>query len=105
MTYTISVTNLGPSAASGVTVTDTLPKNAGVGSVGSSQGTCAPRPKEQKVVCAVGSMTTNSKVVITLVVKPTQKGAYKDTATVTASSPSDPVAGNNTSIVTTNVTP
>jgi uncharacterized repeat protein (TIGR01451 family) len=103
MTYTIAVTNSGPSAATGVTVTDRLPKNAGVGTVASSQGTCAPRPKEQTVVCSIGSMTSAAKVTITLVVKPTQKGPYTDTATVAATSPADPAPGNNTSSVTTTV--
>ncbi len=103
MTYTISVTNNGPSAANGVTVTDTLPKNAGVSSASSSQGSCAPRPKDQKVVCSIGSMANLSKVTVTLVVKPTAKGQYTDTASVVATSPTDPDGGNNTKSVTTQV--
>jgi hypothetical protein len=50
-------------------------------------------------------MASGATVTVTLVVKPTQKGAFLDTATVSATSPTDPVAGNNTSSVTTNVTP
>jgi hypothetical protein len=88
-----------------VTVTDTLPKNAGVSSASSSQGTCSPRPKEQKVVCSVGTMANNAKVVVTLVVKPTTKGAYTDTASAAATSPSDPDHGNDSSTVTTTVSP
>jgi uncharacterized repeat protein (TIGR01451 family) len=105
LTYTIVVTNKGPSAASGVTMTDSLPKNAGVGSVSSTQGSCAPRPKQRLVVCTIGSMASGARVTVTLVVKPTQKGAFKDTATVSATSPSDPVSGNNSSSVTTQVSP
>jgi uncharacterized repeat protein (TIGR01451 family) len=105
ITYTIKVTNNGPQAASGVTVTDTLPKNAVFGSASSTQGTCAPKPQQQVVVCSVGTMASGATVTATLVIKPTKKGDFKDTATVNATSPNDPVSGNNTSSVTTTVSP
>jgi uncharacterized repeat protein (TIGR01451 family) len=105
LTYTIVVTNKGPLAASGVTMTDKLPKNAGVGSVSTTQGSCAPKPKQQLVVCTIGSMANGANVTVTLLIKPTQKGAFTDTATVSSTSPNDPVSGNNTSSVTTSVSP
>jgi len=105
ITYTIKVSNLGPSAASGVSVIDTMPKNTGFGSVSSTQGTCAPRPHSQQVVCDVGSMTSGATVTVTLTLKPTAKGNFINTASVSATSPNDPVSGNNTSSVTTKVTP
>jgi uncharacterized repeat protein (TIGR01451 family) len=105
LTYTIRVTNGGPQAASGVSVTDSLPKNAGFGSVTTTQGTCAPKPQQQVVVCDVGSMNSGATVTVTLVIKPTTKGNFTDTASVRATSPNDPVSGNNTSSVTTKVTP
>ena len=105
MTYIITATNNGPATATGVTVTDTLPKNTGFGSATSTQGTCTPRPHSQIVDCNIGTMTSGATVTVTLVVKPTQKGSYTNTATVKATSPSDPNSANNTSSVTTVVTP
>jgi uncharacterized repeat protein (TIGR01451 family) len=105
LTYTIIVSNLGPSTATGVTLTDTMPKNAGFGSASSSQGTCAPKPHTQTVVCSVGTLASGASVTITITLKPTKKGAFTNTATVTLTSPNDPVSGNNTASVTTQVSP
>jgi uncharacterized repeat protein (TIGR01451 family) len=103
--YVITVTNNGPQTANGVTVTDTLPKNTGFGSATSTQGSCAPTPHQQVVVCNVGTMANSAKVTVNLMIKPTTKGNFTDTASVSATSPNDPVSGNNTSSVTTKVTP
>ena len=103
--YTIKVNNKGPSAAAGVSVTDTMPKNTGFGSVTSTQGTCAPRPHSQLVVCDIGSMANGATVTVTLTLKPTTKGSFTNTVSVTAASPNDPVSGNNTASVTTKVSP
>jgi uncharacterized repeat protein (TIGR01451 family) len=105
LTYVIKVTNKGPDSATGVTATDTLPKNAGFGSVTTTQGTCAPKPQQQVVTCSVGNMAAGATVTVTLVIKPTTKGNFTDTAGVSATSPNDPVSTNNTSSVTTKVTP
>ena len=105
ITYTIKVNNRGPSAANGVSLTDTMPKNTGFGSVTSTQGSCAPRPHSQLVVCNVGAMANGTTVTVTLTLKPTKKGSFINTASVTATSPTDPVPGNNTSSVTTTVSP
>jgi uncharacterized repeat protein (TIGR01451 family) len=105
ITYTITVTNKGPSTANGVTATDTMPKNTGFGSVTSTQGSCAPKPHSRLVVCNIGSMGSGGTVTVTLVLKPTTKGSFTNTASVTATSPNDPVSGNNTSSVTTAVSP
>jgi len=105
VTYVITVTNNGPQTANGVTATDTLPKNTGFGSATSTQGSCAPTPHQQSVVCNVGTMASGAKVTVTLVIKPTTKGNFTDTAGVSATSPNDPVSTNNTSSVTTKVTP
>jgi uncharacterized repeat protein (TIGR01451 family) len=65
ITYTITVHNEGADAAQGVTVTDSLPKNAGFGSVSSTQGSCAPKPKQQLVVCSLGTMANGATVTVT----------------------------------------
>ena len=105
ITYTIVVTNNGPATANGVLVTDTLPKNTGFGSATSTQGTCGQRPHSQAVDCNVGTMASGATVTITIVAKPTVKGMFVNTATVSSTSPTDPNQANNTSSVTTNVTP
>src|SRR5258705_11972820 len=97
--------NNGQGPATGVTVTDTLAENTGFGSATSTQGSCTPRPHSQIVDCNIGTMASGAAVTITLVVKPTQKGSYTNTASVKATSPSDPNSANNTSSVTTVVTP
>jgi uncharacterized repeat protein (TIGR01451 family) len=105
ITYTIKATNNGPSAATGVTVTDTMPKNTGFGSVSSTQGSCAPRPHSRLVVCSIGTMANGGTVTVTLTLKPTTKGNFTNAASIAATSPSDPVSGNNTSSATTQVSP
>jgi uncharacterized repeat protein (TIGR01451 family) len=105
ITYTITVHNGGGDAAIGVTVTDSLPKNAGFGSSSSTQGSCAPKPKQLLVVCNLGTMANGADAIVTIVVKPTQKGNFVDTATVSATSPNDPNSSNNSSSVTTKVSP
>jgi uncharacterized repeat protein (TIGR01451 family) len=105
ITYTITARNNGPSTATGVTVTDTMPKNTGLGSVTSTQGSCAPRPHSQLVVCSIGTMENTATVTVTLTLKPTKKGSFTNMASIAATSPNDPVSTNNTSSVTTTVSP
>jgi uncharacterized repeat protein (TIGR01451 family) len=101
MTYTIKVTNGGPSSATGVTMKDTLPKNAGYASSTRTQGTCTAG--KGTVTCSLGNLAAGATATITVTVKPTAKGAAVDTATVTSTSPIDPNQANNTSSVTTTV--
>jgi hypothetical protein len=42
---------------------------------------------------------------VSLTLKPTKKGTFVNMVTVADTSPNDPVSGNNTSSVTTNVSP
>jgi hypothetical protein len=50
-------------------------------------------------------MASGATVTVTLLVKPTKKGAYTDTAIVSLTSPNDPISGNNTSSDTPQVAP
>jgi uncharacterized repeat protein (TIGR01451 family) len=105
LTYKVTVTNNGPQAATGVTVTDQLPKNAGFGSAQTTQGTCTLKPEKRTVTCNIGGLAPGSFAVVTIVVKPTQKGTITNTATVTSASPPDPNQSNNSASTTTSVVP
>jgi uncharacterized repeat protein (TIGR01451 family) len=105
LTYTIKVTNNGPSTATGVTLTDQFGKNAGFGSVTTTQGTCSLKPQKALVTCNLGDLASGSSATVTLVVKPVMKGTITNTAAVSATSPTDPNTANNSASTTTTVTP
>ena len=91
VTYTISVTNNGPSTAHAVTLTDTLAAGLTLVSSTPSQGTCAGTGP---VTCNLGTMNSGSNATVTVVATPSAAGSYPNTATVTATE-SDLNAGNN----------
>jgi len=64
VTWTMVVTNKGPSAATGVTVADPAPAGTSFVSVATTQGTCTGGAV---VSCAIGSMPAGSNVTVTLV--------------------------------------
>ena len=97
LSYTLTVTNLGPGSASGVMLTDTLP--ASVTFVSASPG-CINLGG--KVVCNVGTLPSGGGSNFTVVVTPTAAGLITSTLTVTSSSP-DFNAANNTAINVTTV--
>jgi uncharacterized repeat protein (TIGR01451 family) len=103
LTYTIVVTNSGPGAATGVVMTDQLPKNAGYASASTTKGTCEAKPARATVTCSLGGLASGASATITIVVKSPTKGPITNTASVTASSP-DPNSSNNTDTETTRVT-
>ena len=105
LTYTIQVTNNGPSPATGVSLTDDLPKAAGFGSVSTTQGTCTAKPAKRLVTCNLGTLAGGSSATVTITVKPTSKGTITNTASVTATSPTDPNTTNNKATATTSVIP
>jgi uncharacterized repeat protein (TIGR01451 family) len=105
LTYTVKVTNGGPDRATGVTLSDQFPKNAGFGSVSTDHGTCTAKPDKRLISCSLGNLNRDETATITLVIKPTSKGQYTNTATAALSSPSDPVLTNNTASVTVTVIP
>jgi uncharacterized repeat protein (TIGR01451 family) len=103
LTYTITVRNNGPNTATGVTLNDQLPRNAGYGSASTSQGSCTLKPDKTMVACNLGTIASGGTVTVTIVVKPNKKGQITNTATATAASPPDPSTANNTATATTTV--
>ncbi|MGZ4144898.1 MAG: hypothetical protein ACXVPP_07060, partial [Actinomycetota bacterium] len=63
-------------------------------SVSTTQGTCTR--SKQVVTCALGTLASGTSATVTLLVKPTVKGTITNTATVSATSPTDPNTANNT---------
>ena len=95
LTYTIQVTNLGPSPAAGVTVTDTLPSQ--VTFVSSTPGPPTCTHAGGTVTCNLpGSLApaATSVVSVQVTVGGTALGTISNTAIASTTTP-DPVPGNN----------
>jgi uncharacterized repeat protein (TIGR01451 family) len=99
MTYAIVVTNLGPSAATAVTLNDVLPGFAFV-SASASQGTCTQA--NGTVTCALGSLNAGAQATVTIGVLAGPTGEYTNVVRVQALE-SDPGPGNNLSKLATAV--
>lgn len=104
LTYAIGVENLGPSPASGVTVTDNLPKGVDLVSASGPAGPCAVQGG--KVTCAVGSLNPigvdygGTPAQVTIVVVPRKTGTIRNSATVKGDQ-KDPVNSNNKATAST----
>jgi uncharacterized repeat protein (TIGR01451 family) len=100
--YNLSVRNNGPSDASGITVSDTLPAGLSFRSSGSSSGCSA---SGQLVTCSISSLTADHTVGLTIVVDVAASlsaGTVSNTASVSGSQ-TDPNSSNNSSTETTDV--
>ena len=97
--YTMVVTNLGPSAASAVTVTDQV-TGATVSSTTTSQGACTIA--STSINCNLGSIAAGNNVKITVTLKPTTQTTNQASV---SSSAIDPNPANNNANVTTTVIP
>jgi uncharacterized repeat protein (TIGR01451 family) len=99
LTYTMTVRNSGPSAASDVQVSDSVPNGATYVSSSSSQGSCSGTAT---VTCSLGSLASGANATVTLVVQPSSTGTLSNSATV-SSSTADPSSGNNQASASTTV--
>jgi uncharacterized repeat protein (TIGR01451 family) len=110
MNYDITVSNGGPSDATNVVLTDSLPSGIDFKSASAPAGwACAHHGKDKgnRVTCTVPSMAATSSAAVTLSVTVTsdgKRGPLTDTVEVTSSSPPDPNTNNNVATASTTVT-
>jgi uncharacterized repeat protein (TIGR01451 family) len=97
LTYTVTVTNKGPSTASVADFTDTLPASVKYVSSTASQGT-QPTETGGVVSSSLGTLAAGASATITIVVTPTLSTTLINTASVNDSDPDeiDPNPANNT---------
>jgi uncharacterized repeat protein (TIGR01451 family) len=101
LTYTVRITNNGPSPASAVAVSDTLPAGATFLSATATQGVCSANGGT--VSCQLGDLANGASATVTIRVRtPAKKTTLTNTATVSGAG-ADPVAANNTDTETTTV--
>ena len=106
LTYSIGVENRGPAPATGVTVTDKLPKGVTLVSATGTSGPCSARG--QSITCSIGNLARvgivygGSPRAVTIVVTPRKAGTIQNTATVKGDQ-KDPVGANNKATASTRV--
>jgi large repetitive protein len=82
LTYELTITNDGPSAAEGVVVDDAFDAGVAIVSVTPEQGTCTDA---EPIECELGAIPAAGQVTITVRARPLETGRLDNTATVGAS--------------------
>ena len=101
--YTLSVSNSGPSAATSLTVTDTLPPGLAFVSVAGDGWTCGYQAGPRTVTCTRPTLgVEGAPDVVINVTAPVNGGLVANTATITAAS-ADPQTTDNSSTARTTV--
>jgi uncharacterized repeat protein (TIGR01451 family) len=96
ITWTMVVTNNGPSEATGVTVADPMPAGNTFVSATTTQGSCTGGAI---LNCTIGDMAAGASVTITLITTPSTVGTQTNTVTVAGSRP-ETNTGNNSATAT-----
>ena len=100
LTYTNTVSNLGPSTATGVVLTNFLPAGVTFVSAQSSQGTFSQ--SNGIVSASLGNISSNGAATVTITVTTPNPGTFTNNALV-SSAVTDPVPTNNSASVSTTV--
>jgi uncharacterized repeat protein (TIGR01451 family) len=91
ITWTMVVTNNGPSADTGVKITDPMPTGNTFVSATTTQGTCTGGAI---LNCTIGNMAAGASVTITLITTPTVAGTQTNTVAVSGDRPETNTANN-----------
>ena len=102
LTYTLVVTNKGPSTATNVLLVDPLPGPMAFLSVSTTQGTCTGGAT---ISCNLGTLAANASATVTVVVRATQAGQFTNIVTVSGQGGEQNTADNTASAVTTVLAP
>jgi uncharacterized repeat protein (TIGR01451 family) len=98
LTYTITITNNGPEAATGVAVADTLPAGVSYVSATPSQGSCSGTVT---LSCDMLTIANGASASLVLVVRPTVANLTLSNTVTVSGNVTDPTPGNNSSTTTT----
>jgi uncharacterized repeat protein (TIGR01451 family) len=99
LTYTLTITNKGPSIVTGVILTDTLPPGVAFVSANASQG--IPAFTNGIVTCAIGILTNNTGATAIITVIAPNEGVLTNIAAVTSVESDLNATDNTASAVTT----
>lgn len=99
LTYTLTARNNGPTAATSVVLTDTLPAGVTLVSASASQGSCSG---SAPVRCALGSLVQGAEARVAIAITAGAAGTITNQARVSAAEP-DPDETNNSAQRTTTV--
>jgi uncharacterized repeat protein (TIGR01451 family) len=91
LTYTLTITNNGPSEATGVTLADILPNSVTFGSATPSKGSCSGT---STVICDLGTLANSASATVTIIVTPTQVRLITNAAIVMGNEPDSNIANN-----------
>lgn len=105
LTYEVVATNNGPDAATGVTVTDTIPMGLTIDDATSTVGSCTINGL--LVTCTVGDLAVDASETVTIAVtpEPVQASTDFDNTAAVSGNEIDPISGNDSATATTTVTP
>jgi uncharacterized repeat protein (TIGR01451 family) len=102
LTFTLTARNSGPTSATAVILTDTLPSGAELLSVDTSQG--AVTEGEGRVTVDIGTLAAGEVAAVHLTIRPLTHGIATNTAVVSAAEP-DPTPASNESVLEVPIEP